>query len=63
MSRAEQDVRKEIASEREELKGAVATFRVHANRAKRRLPLVAAGVVAGIVVLRAVTDRVLGGRD
>jgi hypothetical protein len=63
MARSEQDVRKEIASEREELKDAVTTFRAHANRAKRRLPLVAAGVIAGVVVLRAVVDRVLGGRD
>lgn len=63
MSRSEQEVRKEIASEREELKGAVTTFRVHANRAKRRLPFVAAGMVAGIIVLRTVIDRLLGGRD
>jgi hypothetical protein len=63
MTRSSQDVRTEIASEREELRAAVATIRAHANRAKRRLPLVAAGVIAGVVVLRAVIDRIVGTRD
>jgi hypothetical protein len=52
-------IREEIASEREELKDAVDSFRAQAARAARRAPLIAAGVVAGAVVLRVVTGRLV----
>jgi len=57
--RSSDQIRKEIAAEREELKDAVGSFRAQAARAARRAPLVAAGVVAGAIVLRVVTGRLV----
>jgi hypothetical protein len=48
----EQELRREIAREREELATAVAALRVELDRAKRRVPALVAGGVAALTVLR-----------
>lgn len=59
MTRSSDQIRKEIATERAELKDAVGTLRVQTARTARKVPLVAAGVIAGAIVLRAVTGRLV----
>lgn len=48
----ERQLRREIAQEREELSGAVSSLREELDRAKRRLPAIAAGALALATVLR-----------
>jgi hypothetical protein len=48
----EQQLRREIAREREELTGAVGSLREELHRAKRRVPAMAAGGLALVTALR-----------
>jgi hypothetical protein len=48
----ERQLRSEIAREREELSGAVGSLREEVDRAKRRLPAIAAGAIALVAGLR-----------
>jgi hypothetical protein len=48
----EQQLRREIAQEREELTGAVGSLREELQRAKRRVPAMAAGGIALLTALR-----------
>jgi hypothetical protein len=48
----EQQLRREIAREREELTGAVGSLREELHRAKRRVPAMAAGGLALATALR-----------
>lgn len=57
--RSVNQIREEIASEREGLKDAVGSFRAQAARTARKAPFVAAGVVAGVIVVRAVAGRIV----
>jgi hypothetical protein len=48
----ERELRREIAREREELTGAVGSLREELDRAKRRVPALAAGALALATALR-----------
>ena len=48
----ERELRREIAREREELTGAVGSLREELDRAKRRVPAIAAGGIALATALR-----------
>ena len=48
----EPELRRQIAREREELAAAVSALRVELDRAKRRLPALVAGGLAGLAALR-----------
>jgi hypothetical protein len=48
----EKQLRREIAHEREELSGAVDSLRSELERAKRRVPAIAAGGIAVVTALR-----------
>jgi len=52
-SRSVEDVRQELASEREGLTEAVEDLREESGKLKSRLPLVLGGAVAGLIGLRA----------
>lgn len=52
MGAAEEQLRQEIASERQELALAVESLHGEVQRAKRRLPKIVAGAVAAIVAVK-----------
>ena len=54
----EKQLRREIAREREELSGAVDSFRTELDRAKRRAPAFAAGALALVTALRVGLRRI-----
>jgi hypothetical protein len=62
MGTADEGLRREIGSERQELALAVDSLRGEVRRAKRRLPKIVAGVVAAVVVLKLVRRRLRGRR-
>ena len=54
-SRSVEDVRQELASEREGLTEAVEDLREEGGKLKSRLPLLLGGAVAGLIGVRAVS--------
>jgi len=57
MGTADEGLRREIGSERQELELAVESLRGEVRRAKRKVPKIVAGVVAAVVVLKLVLRR------
>ena len=57
-TRSPDEVKRELASERERLGDAVKTLRSQAGTARRRLPLVALGAAGAGLVFRTATKRV-----
>jgi hypothetical protein len=58
MSRSVEEVRRQLASERERLTAAVDDLREEGGRLRSKLPVVA-GALAGLLALRAVVRRAL----
>jgi glucose-6-phosphate-specific signal transduction histidine kinase len=61
-ARSTEEVRRELASERERLGQAASALRSQAGTVRRKLPLVALGVAGAAVALRLVTKLVRRGR-